>query len=139
MAAEETSVVTVTASDGEPKAVEGSFADPRTPLVGFSMIEANGVDEVVQLVAGTPYARAKGAIEIRPILSINDGRLIHADRIGALTGDLRPTRSLCSMFPSEVVSVDPTAVSERFFYLFVGHLEKGKSSLPNRGRMSYAH
>jgi hypothetical protein len=49
MAAEETSVVTVTASDGEPKAVEGSYADPRTPLAGFSMIEANGVDEVVQL------------------------------------------------------------------------------------------
>ena len=79
MAAVETNVVTVTAWDSEPKAVKGSFVDSRTPLAGFSVIEANSVDEVVQLVAGTPCARAKGAIEIRPILSINECRLIHAD------------------------------------------------------------
>jgi hypothetical protein len=74
MADVKTDVVTVTAWDGKPKAVSGGFADLRTPLAGFSVIEANSMDEVIQLVAGTPCARAKGAIEIRPILTINDDR-----------------------------------------------------------------
>jgi hypothetical protein len=75
MAAVKTDVVTVTAWDGNPKAVKGGFANLQTPLAGFSVIEADSVDEVIQLVAGTPCARAKGAIEIRPILSINDDKL----------------------------------------------------------------
>ena len=33
---------------------------------------AANVDEVVRLVAKTPCARARGWIEIRPILAIND-------------------------------------------------------------------
>ena len=41
-------------------------AKPALPLAGFSIIEADSLDEVVQLVADTPCARAKGAIEIRP-------------------------------------------------------------------------
>jgi hypothetical protein len=36
------------------------------PLVGFSVIEAEDLDEVIALVAGTPCAVAGGAIEIRP-------------------------------------------------------------------------
>jgi hypothetical protein len=42
------------------------------PLAGFFVVEAADTEEVVQLVAGTPYARASGAIEIRPILAINE-------------------------------------------------------------------
>lgn len=42
-----------------------STAD-KLPLAGFSIIEADSVEEVVQLVANTPCARAKGYIEIRP-------------------------------------------------------------------------
>ncbi len=41
-----------------------------------SIIEAADLDEVIRLVAGTPCARAKGAIEIRPITAINDFELI---------------------------------------------------------------
>ena len=37
------------------------------PLAGFSVIEANGPKEVVELVANTPCARAKGVIEIHPL------------------------------------------------------------------------
>jgi len=36
------------------------------PLAGFSIIEAEDVDEVVKLVSNTPCARANGVIEIRP-------------------------------------------------------------------------
>ncbi len=35
------------------------------PLAGFSVIEANSIEEVIELVKNTPCARAKGMIEIR--------------------------------------------------------------------------
>lgn len=72
MAAVETDVITVRAWSGIPEVTEGSFANPRAPLAGFSIIEARDLDEVVGLVAKTPCARAKGAIEIKPIIMINE-------------------------------------------------------------------
>jgi ketosteroid isomerase-like protein len=68
----QTTVVTVRAWDGTPKVTDGAFADSGVPLAGFSVIEANDVNQVINLVAQTPCARAKGAIEVRPILAIND-------------------------------------------------------------------
>jgi hypothetical protein len=68
MSAVETSVTTVTAWDGTPSTTNISFAKANVPLAGFSIIDATDIDEAVQLVAGTPCARAKGAIEIRPLL-----------------------------------------------------------------------
>ncbi len=41
---------------------------PTAPLVGFSIIEAADVDEVVELVAGTPCAVAHDAIEVLPLV-----------------------------------------------------------------------
>jgi hypothetical protein len=76
MGAVQTTVTTVRAWDGTPTATNGAFADPGVPLAGFSVIEAEDVNEVIQLVAKTPCARAKGAIEIRPILAINEFELI---------------------------------------------------------------
>jgi hypothetical protein len=75
MAAVQTTVTTVQAWDGKPAATDGAFAESKAPLAGFSIIEADDVEEVIRLVAGTPCARAKGAIEIRPILAINDAVL----------------------------------------------------------------
>jgi hypothetical protein len=72
MAAVRTAVTTVRAWDGKPTTTDAAFAESRAPLAGFSIIEAADLDEVIQLVAGTPCARAKGAIEIRPITAINN-------------------------------------------------------------------
>ena len=72
MAAVEPAVKTVRAWDGNPSVTAGAFADLKVPLAGFSIIEAENIDQAVRLVAGTPCARAKGAIEIRPIMMIND-------------------------------------------------------------------
>ncbi len=72
MAAVQTKVTTVRAWNGVAITTDGAFADSKVPLAGFSIIEAADLNEVVQLVAGTPCARAKGAIEIRPITAIND-------------------------------------------------------------------
>jgi hypothetical protein len=72
MAAVKTHVVTVTAWDGTPVVIHEAYTSLKIPLAGFSIVEAADVDEVVRLVADTPCARAKGAIEIRPIMAIND-------------------------------------------------------------------
>ena len=72
MAAVAPSVTTVQAWDGKPVVAARAFARSAVPLAGFSVIEADTVEQAAQLVAGTPCARAKGAIEIRPIMMIND-------------------------------------------------------------------
>lgn len=61
-------VTTVTNWDGTPQVSSVPHAVSRLPLVGFSLIEATDVSEVVHLVAGTPCARAQGYIEVRPLL-----------------------------------------------------------------------
>lgn len=66
MAAVQTTVTTVTNWNGNLITKDESYSELSLPLAGFSIIEASNVDEVVQLVANTPCARAKGAIEIRP-------------------------------------------------------------------------
>jgi hypothetical protein len=58
MAAVKTDVVTVTAWDGTPTVSANAFRKIGVPLAGLSVIEAADVQEVVQLVAGTPFARA---------------------------------------------------------------------------------
>ncbi len=62
---------TVRAWDGAPLATEGPFGVSPLPLAGFGIIEAADLDEAVRLVAGTPCARARGAVEIRPISAMN--------------------------------------------------------------------
>ena len=64
-------VTTVTAWDGVAVKTDGTFSRLRHPLAGFAIIEADDIDEVVRLVANTPCARAKGAIEIRPFLQLD--------------------------------------------------------------------
>jgi len=72
MAAVETNITTVRAWDGIPAITRAGAAEERLPLAGFSVIEAADVEEVIRLVESTPCARAKGFIEIRPIMFIND-------------------------------------------------------------------
>ena len=56
--------------EGSPQTSPEPFATGPAPLVGFSIIEAADVDEVVRLVAGTPCAVARGAIEVRPLIDL---------------------------------------------------------------------
>lgn len=72
MAAVEPSVTTVTAWDGAPHVTTEAFVRSNSPLAGFSLIEAESADHAARLVADTPCARAKGAIEIRRVLMINE-------------------------------------------------------------------
>lgn len=72
VAAVHQSAIVVRAWDGTPTTSKGPFAYARMPLAGFGIIEAADLDEVIRLVAKTPCARAKGAIEIRAIAAINN-------------------------------------------------------------------
>lgn len=72
LAAVETTVTTVTAWDGTPTIVSGSYAKSNAPLAGFSIMEAADINEAIQLVTNSPCARAKGAVEIRPLLQNAD-------------------------------------------------------------------
>jgi len=72
VAAVQNAVTTVRAWRGAPSTSNEPFTQSRAPLAGFCIIDAANLDEVVRLVAGTPCARAKGAIEVRPILAINE-------------------------------------------------------------------
>jgi hypothetical protein len=65
------SATTVRAWDGSPLATEGPFSVSPLPLAGFGIIEAADLDEAIRLVAGTPCARARGAVEVRPIAMMN--------------------------------------------------------------------
>jgi len=57
----------VRAWDGTPHTAPGPFATAPAPLVGFSIIEADDVQEAVRLVSATPCAGARGAVEVRPM------------------------------------------------------------------------
>lgn len=72
MAAVHAEVTTVRAWDGVPSTSPDPVGGSSVPLAGFSLIEAANMEEAVKLVAATPCARAKGAIEIRHVLTIND-------------------------------------------------------------------
>ncbi len=72
MASVTTAVTTVRAWDGRPAITDGGANHLAQPLAGFSILEAADLDEAIRLVAGTPCARARGSIEIRPIAAINE-------------------------------------------------------------------
>ena len=72
VAALDQSATTVRAWDGVPEATHGGFAESRVPLAGFAIIAAPDLERAIELVADTPCARAKGAVELRPIDQIND-------------------------------------------------------------------
>jgi hypothetical protein len=78
VAAVATAVTTVTSWTSVPSATSEPFSSLRLPLAGFGIIEADDLAHAVQLVANTPCARAKGAVELRPILQFNQSAAVIA-------------------------------------------------------------
>jgi hypothetical protein len=58
----------VRAWDGTPQTSSEPYARGSAPLVGFALVEADDLQEVVRLVSSTPCAVARGAIEVRPLV-----------------------------------------------------------------------
>lgn len=66
MSAVRPTVTSVRNRDKKLEITNEGYAQHDLPLAGFSVIEAESLDEVIELVSNTPCARARGVIEIRP-------------------------------------------------------------------------
>ena len=58
----------VRVQDGEALTTDGPFADTKEFLGGFYLLEANGLDDALDVAKRIPAARLGGAIEVRPIV-----------------------------------------------------------------------
>lgn len=74
MSAVRPDVTTVKNWDGKLEVQEAPLSQPALPLAGFSVIEADSLDDVIALVKNTPCARAQGAIEIRPFWELDSNK-----------------------------------------------------------------
>lgn len=50
----------------------GAYLKSDMPIAGFSLIEADNIDEAVELVAKTPCAIAYGVVEVWPLIVPSD-------------------------------------------------------------------
>jgi hypothetical protein len=64
-----TTATTVRVRNGKVTIVDGPFAETKEALAGFYMIEAEDLDEAIQIAAKIPPAEV-GSIEVRPIRPI---------------------------------------------------------------------
>ena len=64
--------------NGRTSIVDGPFAEAKEFLAGFNLIEAENIDEAMEMAAEFPWART-GCIEVRPVLEIDSMR----KRVGA--------------------------------------------------------
>jgi hypothetical protein len=70
---------TVRVRDGKTSITDGPFAETKEQLAGFYMIEANDLDEAIQIASKIPPARI-GSIEVRPVRPIRDTVALAAAR-----------------------------------------------------------
>ncbi|WP_148252821.1 YciI family protein [Aidingimonas lacisalsi] len=59
------SATTVRSRNGKVSLTDGPFAETKEQLAGFYLIEANDLDEAIEVAAGIPAARV-GSVEVRP-------------------------------------------------------------------------
>lgn len=57
---------TVRVRDGQTSFTDGPFAETKEQLAGFYLIEADSLDEALDIAARVPPARV-GSIEVRPV------------------------------------------------------------------------
>jgi hypothetical protein len=65
-----TAATTVRVRDDEQLVTDGPFAETKEQLGGYFLIEAESIDEALDVAARIPAART-GAVEIRPVIPIN--------------------------------------------------------------------
>lgn len=57
---------------GKQKAVtDGPFAEAKDVIGGYSIVEATDLDQAVQLSKGCPIFEVEGAVEVRPVMTMN--------------------------------------------------------------------
>lgn len=73
IAAVQTKVTSVRNWNRVLEVTDGPYQQHQLPLAGFSVIEAESLNEVIELVSNTPCARARGVIDIRPFWDLGGG------------------------------------------------------------------
>ncbi len=58
---------TVRVQDGQTLTTDGPYADTKEVFAGFYVLEADNLDEAIEIAARIPAARLGGAIEVRPL------------------------------------------------------------------------
>jgi len=61
---------TVRVRGGKVSVTDGPFAETKEQLAGFYLIDANDLDEAIQIAAKIPPART-GSIEVRPVRELD--------------------------------------------------------------------
>ena len=64
----ESTTTTVRVADGRTLTTDGPFAETKEALGGFYLLDADNLDDAIELAARIPAARLGGAIEIRPLV-----------------------------------------------------------------------
>lgn len=79
---------TLRVRDGIDRIIDGPFVETREFLAGFNLIEADSMDEAMEIARQFPWARF-GSIEVRPVRDMQAVR----DRVGARAQAGRPEPS----------------------------------------------
>ena len=62
------SATTVRVQDGRALTTDGPFAETKEALGGYLFVEAENLDEAIEVAARVPASRLGGAVEIRPLV-----------------------------------------------------------------------
>jgi hypothetical protein len=62
------SATTVRVDDGNVLTTDGPFADTKEVFGGYYVVDADNLDEALEVAARIPAARLGGAIEVRPVV-----------------------------------------------------------------------
>ena len=60
--------ITVRVDNGKTLTTDGPFAETKEYLGGFYLIDADNLDEAIEVAAKIPAARTGGTIEVRPVV-----------------------------------------------------------------------
>lgn len=72
-----TTTATTVRSGREPLVIDGPFAETKEQLLGFYVVDAGSLDEVVEIARSLTLDT--GAHEIRPIMMLQPGRRLESD------------------------------------------------------------
>jgi hypothetical protein len=59
---------TVRVQDGRTLTTDGPFPETKEALGGYYLLEADDLDQAIELAARVPAARLGGAVEVRPLV-----------------------------------------------------------------------
>jgi hypothetical protein len=59
---------TVRVQDGQALTTDGPFADTKEVFGGYFVVQADDLDEAIDLAVRVPAARLGGAVEVRPVV-----------------------------------------------------------------------